>query len=685
MPWLRPLLLVMLLLALVAPVSAQDDATPILIQGTPEMEDLVGAIRDNFEADFPDIEVQIDPRGGLRGGFDALCSGEVDVVMSTEPITELQITDCTNQDAGFIETVIAYEAVVLLATPEAGVDCLDQDTIFNAWQLGAPEELTWLDLTALELDTPVTFYGLSDLTSTYRLFRSLTPAGDLREDIVTTDDPAAILEKVQEEASGAFGFMSLADLESLDAGGDVLPLDIEDADLNCISPSLSTLEGRTYPFARTLYLYLNSGSAQRPEVQTFMEFVLTNEAGAPSVVEEQGFTVPTEATFEYGLNNILNGNVGRTFTRPTSPVDVSTAEAGDVYVAGTSMLYDLTSDIKSEFGTRFPNALVTIETSGNSAGWEAFCNGEIDVLQTTRLATDEEVALCTASGIDPYLVDLGYQALVLAVPAGNDWLECMTPEIAALLLRAGAEDQPAPTKWNEINADWPDSDILLVVPPLSTGASDFLAFTLLDDLSFVLRDDVVENDDALYRAQGIANTDNGLTYLWWGESQTSTAAVRLLPVSAGETCVAPDAAIFASGSYPLAFPVRYYFNPESFTQPLVRAFLWHMYDAATLDTLAGYEFAGLDLGVFGSTQRDDVFDFLAALDEQIAAEEAEATQEPAEAATPEATEEVATPEATEEMTPEATKELATPEATEEMTPEATEETATPEATEEAAE
>ncbi len=83
---------------------------------------------------------------------------------------------------------------------------------------------------------------------------------------------------------------------------------------------------------------------------------------------------------------MLNGTVGRTFTRPVTPVNIPATEAGTVAVAGTSLLADLTGDIAREFTAQFSQAQVEQTTLGDAAGWQAFCTGAADVLQTTREA-----------------------------------------------------------------------------------------------------------------------------------------------------------------------------------------------------------------------------------------------------------------------------------------------------------
>lgn len=635
----RPVLLVAIaatmIFALAVPVSlAQDEETqPVIVQGTPELEALVTTVRDAYAAANEGADVQIDASGGLRAAFEGLCSGEVDVVMSTGPISDAQLQACAEQGQGFVEAVLAYEALALLATPEAALTCLAQTAVSDAWQLGAAAGLTWTDLGSQTLSGPVAFYGPEDQSRAALLFASLVPAGALRDGIETPGDPAALLAKVQEEGAGAFAYMMLADLVAADPDGAVAPLRVQDAAGTCVAPAVSTLADRTYPLARTDYLYVNAESAARPEVQAFVEFALTGEDGVTTQGLVLGYTPADAATYETGLANLLAAKTGRTFSRPINPVQVDAATEGTVTVTGTAMLYDITRRIDGAFKTQYTGATIEAEYAGNAAGWDAFCAGEADVLRATRAATEEQLAQCAANGIEPYTLDLGQQALVIAVPASADWIECVDADMAAALLRAGTEDAPAAATWQEINAEWPDRPLLLVAPPARTGETDTLVASLIGSPSFAVRQDMVESVDPLYRAQGVANTDNGLTWLWWTDWQDSTADVKLLSVDTGAGCVAPSAETLADGSYALSFPVRVHFSRAAFASPLVRAYLWQFFAQSTLDTLAGYPFAGFDLDAYSRDVREAVYELLAAYEEQAAeapAEEAAPTETPAE-------------------------------------------------------
>ena len=76
---LAALALVMITALAVAPGYAQDDDSTVVIQGSQQLEALMRAIRDAYVETAPDADVQIDPQGPSRG-FDALCSGEADLV-----------------------------------------------------------------------------------------------------------------------------------------------------------------------------------------------------------------------------------------------------------------------------------------------------------------------------------------------------------------------------------------------------------------------------------------------------------------------------------------------------------------------------------------------------------------------------------------------------------------------------
>ncbi len=706
---IQPLVLVSLVLALAFPVLpltlAQDDATTqITIQGDARLENLVAAIRDAYLGVNPDADILVDAGVGVNVGFQNLCNADdpTDMVMSLEPITDAQMTVCNNNGVNFIETVIAYDAIVLLATPEAQITCLNMDLVAGAWQLGgAPTtddqpgeaaataepnaDLTWADLGSTTITTPITFYGPDPAANrrAYDLFADLLPGGALRENIVTeaanpapeataepaaTEEPAAtaepvaptalaggdIVRVVTTEGSSAFGFMSLADWDKVNPGdGSVMPLQISDAQYNCYDPSQATIESNTYPLSRTAYLYINANSAQDPAVLSFVQFALSDPAGAQAVAAEQNYSLGTEATYARGLNNILDGRTGRTFTRPLTPVQVSPIEPDTLTVVGSPMLDEMTTSITTEFNNRTPEAMINTTLLGNADGRTKFCAGEADVFQST-LPLGANEALCET--LNAYPVDLGYDALVMAVPEASP-IECLTGDEFGTLMAAGDD---MPTTWNQINSAFPETPIQLILPPMTTGETDYIVFGMTGQIGFNVRaDSVVVNtgeplDDPAYRLQAVANGESGFTYVRWSDLQNNPVErIKLVQVNKSGECAAPSLETFQSGAYSLAYPIRYYFSETAFQRPLVRALLWHFFDTTTTDLLRSKGFAGLDVDLMAGTMRDDVYNMLAAIEAAQQTAEPAATEEPAVEPTAEATAEP-TAEATVDPTAEAT-------------------------------
>jgi ABC-type phosphate transport system substrate-binding protein len=275
--------------------------------------------------------------------------------------------------------------------------------------------------------------------------------------------------------------MSLAQLDAqnaLNVEATHTPLEVETEASGCVAPSLESLADGLYPFARTEYLYVNAESAARDEVKSWIEFALTDEAGVQALGASFGFSVPDVTTLDEGVANVAEVHTGRTFSRAFSPVDVLVSQEGTLRIAGSALLADTTRTIISNFQSEYTSAAVESDLLGNTAGWSSFVPAR-RMLLATRPATDDELAQCAAAGIEPLVIDLGYQALVFVVSQGNDWAECLTADQVAGLLRAKTDETPAAALWSEVDASWPERTLLLVAPPNGSGEADYIVQKLI--------------------------------------------------------------------------------------------------------------------------------------------------------------------------------------------------------------
>lgn len=253
-----------------------------------------------------------------------------------------------------------------------------------------------------------------------------------------------------------------------------------------------------------------------------------------------------------------------------------------------------------------------------------------------------------------------------------------------------------PTRWNEINAAWPDLPILVLAPQLGAFETDLVLSAVAPGPSLRRTDAPVIQEtpadsglaDLDYRLGGLVNFDGAVAYVLLSdfEAYANKSELRIIEINGGNDCVSPSVETLGDNSYGLSFSSYLVVSQESLSDPLIAAFLWHVYSRAGLDVLEALHLTGFDRATF-EARREELFGIIqAAQAVQSTPEEGVETEPTAtEESSTEATEEASpTAEATEEVEPtvEATEVVPTEEPTEAPTEEASPE-ATPEATSEA--
>lgn len=157
------------------------------------------------------------------------------------------------------------------------------------------------------------------------------------------------------------------------------------------------------------------------------------------------------------------------------------AARDQIQVAGSSTVLPYSTIVAEVFGenTDFPTPVV--ESGGSSAGLKKFCEGvgtnTIDIANASRPMRDSEKEVCKAAGVDEILeVRIGYDGIVFANSANGpdfaytaaDWFNAMSAKV----VKDGAIVDNAVTRWNEVNPDLPDQEILAFVPGTKHGTRE---------------------------------------------------------------------------------------------------------------------------------------------------------------------------------------------------------------------
>jgi len=164
-------------------------------------------------------------------------------------------------------------------------------------------------------------------------------------------------------------------------------------------------------------------------------------------------------------------------------VSASAAAARDqISIVGSSTVFPYTQAVAEEFASQTGAPSPIVESTGTGGGMQIFCGGigegHPDLTGASRAMKASEWKLCVENGVtDVTEALIGYDGLSLAVSRANNFAWDMTLEEVYLALGAevpvdGEWVKNPFTKWSEINPDFPDTEIVVLGPPPTSGTRD---------------------------------------------------------------------------------------------------------------------------------------------------------------------------------------------------------------------
>jgi phosphate transport system substrate-binding protein len=138
-------------------------------------------------------------------------------------------------------------------------------------------------------------------------------------------------------------------------------------------------------------------------------------------------------------------------------------------------MYALTVKVGEQFKTDGFTGNLSITSTNTTRGVESFCKGEIDIVDTVRLMTPEEIAACKATGREAIQLKVGVDAVVIAVSRNNRFVDGLTKEQAGQVFSGKAKT------WKDINPKWPAERIALISPVPALSTYSYLSEQLFAD------------------------------------------------------------------------------------------------------------------------------------------------------------------------------------------------------------
>jgi ABC-type phosphate transport system substrate-binding protein len=156
-----------------------------------------------------------------------------------------------------------------------------------------------------------------------------------------------------------------------------------------VAASAETIASNEYPISRDLYIYVSKQKLEaNPAVVAYVDYYV-----ADGTIDTVLQTVPYVPLTPEALTET---QAAWTTGKGTAAADPN----GAIFVSGSSTVEPISNGVAEAFKAANPGFDYTVEGPGTGDGFAKFCNGETDISDASRKINEEEIATCTAAGID---------------------------------------------------------------------------------------------------------------------------------------------------------------------------------------------------------------------------------------------------------------------------------------------
>lgn len=246
----------------------------------------------------------------------------------------------------------------------------------------------------------------------------------------------------------------------------------------------------------------------------------------------------------------------------------SSGTSGAVVADGSSTVAPLSEAAADQFRDVEPGINVTVATSGTGGGFQAFCAGETDISNASRVIAEDEVAACEEAGIEFTEIVVANDGLSVVINPENDWATELTLEQLQTIWGPDAEGEI--TNWNQVDPSFPDQPITLFGAGTDSGTFDYFTDAVNGEEG-AIRTDYSPSEDDNITVQGVGGDIGAIGFLGLSYVEENPDAMVAVAVDG----VLPSTETVQDGTYtPLGRELYIYVNNASYTdKPQVAAFV----------------------------------------------------------------------------------------------------------------
>jgi phosphate transport system substrate-binding protein len=248
----------------------------VTLDGSSTVFPIAEAVAEEFQIANPEVRVTVG-FSGTGGGFERFCAGETDISNASRPIDSDEVEACAAAGIEFTEIPVAWDGLSVVVNPANDfVTCLTVAELRRVWEPNSVVE-TWRDVRADWPAEEIRLYGPGTDSGTFDYFTETVngETGASRPDYQASEDDNILVQGISGDrySLGYFGYAYYTE------SADRLKLVGVDGGAGCVTPSDATIADGSYaPLSRPIFMYVKHASLDRPEVNAFVTFLLT-EAG----------------------------------------------------------------------------------------------------------------------------------------------------------------------------------------------------------------------------------------------------------------------------------------------------------------------------------------------------------------------------------------------------------------------
>ena len=284
----------------------------LFVTGSSTVEPISIRVGGELAGELSGGELKVTVEGpGTGDGFAKFCAGEGDVTGASRAIKDEEAAICADAGIEYTELEVAIDGLSVITNPvNEAITCLDVPGLYSLLGPESEGTATWADNNDLATevgavqstpfpDADLVIYGPGEESGTYDSFVEFAIA-DLAEERGTAEEVRAdysssandnlIVEGI-ESADTSLGWVGYAYYQ---AEGDRLKGVEVDAGDGCVAPTPETIADGSYPFSRSLFIYVNNASAEEnPAVASYVDLYLSDD-GVAKVAEAGYVNLPDD-------------------------------------------------------------------------------------------------------------------------------------------------------------------------------------------------------------------------------------------------------------------------------------------------------------------------------------------------------------------------------------------------------